>query len=78
MMNLTQISQTAILTLVCRVVASEQKNPVFNDPMAVLCLERLMSIASEEEKKRILKWKKMYEGMQARDARILCLNRMPG
>jgi O-methyltransferase involved in polyketide biosynthesis len=68
-MNLSDVSQTAILTLVCRVVASEKKNPVFFDPMAVLCLERLISVSSVEEKKLIIKWKKMYEGMQARDAR---------
>jgi methyltransferase (TIGR00027 family) len=66
-MNLSQISQTAILTLTCRAVESEKNNPVFNDPMAVLCLERLLSISSEEEKKRILRWKSMYAGIQARD-----------
>ena len=38
-MNLSKVSQTAILTLVCRVVASENKDSVFNDPMAILCLE---------------------------------------
>jgi O-methyltransferase involved in polyketide biosynthesis len=68
-MNLPQVSQTAILTLVCRVVESQKKKPVFNDPMAVLCLERLMSVSSEEEKKLIIKWKKMYGGIQARDAK---------
>jgi O-methyltransferase involved in polyketide biosynthesis len=61
-MNLTEVSRTAILALLCRVVESEKKNPVFNDPMAVLCLERLMSISSEEEKNRIMKWKKRYAG----------------
>jgi O-methyltransferase involved in polyketide biosynthesis len=68
-MNLSPVSRTAILTLVCRVVASEKKNPIFNDPMAVLCLERLMAVTSEEEKKLIVKWKNMYGGLQARDAR---------
>jgi O-methyltransferase involved in polyketide biosynthesis len=68
-MNLSEVSQTAILTLVCRAVESEKVNPIFNDPMAVLCLERLESISSQEEKNRIIKWKKMYGGIQARDAR---------
>jgi O-methyltransferase involved in polyketide biosynthesis len=66
-MNLSEVSRTAFLPLLCRVVESEKKNPVFNDPMAVLCLERLLSISSEEEKKRILRWKSMYAGIQARD-----------
>jgi O-methyltransferase involved in polyketide biosynthesis len=68
-MNLSNVSQTAILTLVCRVVAAEKKDPVFNDPIAVQCLNRLTSISSQEEKNRINKWKKMYSGIQARDAR---------
>ena len=73
-MDLSEVSRTAILTLVCRVVASQKNSPVFIDPMAVLSLERLMSIASEEEKKRILKWRKMYTGIQARDAKARALN----
>jgi len=71
-MILSQISQTAILTLVCRVVESEKNNPVFTDPMAVLCLDRLMSISSEEEKHRIMKWKKMYAG-NPRDSKARAL-----
>jgi O-methyltransferase involved in polyketide biosynthesis len=66
-MNLPEVAQSAILVLTCRVVESEKNNTVFNDPMAVLCLERLLSISSEEEKKRILRWKNMYAGIQARD-----------
>jgi O-methyltransferase involved in polyketide biosynthesis len=72
-MNLSSLSQTAILALLCRVIESEKKNPVFNDPMAVLCLKRLMSVSSEEEKNRIMKWKKMYAGRNARDARARAL-----
>jgi O-methyltransferase involved in polyketide biosynthesis len=67
-MNLSEVSRTATLPLICRAIETEKKNPDFSDPMAVMCLERLMSIASEEEKKRIIKWRKMYAGIQARDA----------
>jgi methyltransferase (TIGR00027 family) len=66
-MNLSEVSRTAILVLTCRAVESEQNNAVFNDPMAVLCLERVLTLSSEEEKKRILRWKSMYAGIQARD-----------
>jgi O-methyltransferase involved in polyketide biosynthesis len=72
-MNLSKVSQTAILTLVCRVVEAEKSNPLFSDPMAVLCLQRLMSISSEEEKNRFTKWKRMYAGIQARDQRARAL-----
>jgi methyltransferase (TIGR00027 family) len=72
-MNLSEVSQTAFLPLLCRVIESEKKDPVFNDPMAVLCLERLMSISSKEEKNRILKWRKKYAGTHARDAKATAL-----
>jgi O-methyltransferase involved in polyketide biosynthesis len=72
-MNLSEVSQTAILALTCRVVESEKKNPVFNDPMAVLSLERLLFLSSEEEKKRFLHWKKMYSGINAHDEKARAL-----
>jgi O-methyltransferase involved in polyketide biosynthesis len=72
-MTLSEVSQTAILPLICRAIESEKKNPVFNDPMAILCLERLLSISSEEEKNRINKWKKKYAGIHAREAKAVAL-----
>jgi len=68
-MDLSQVSRTAILLLICRAIEAEKNKSVFNDPMAVLCLERLISISSEEEKRWIIKRKRMYEGIQARDAK---------
>jgi len=75
-MTLSEVSRTAILPLLCRAIKSERHEPVFNDPMAVLCLDRLMSISSEEEKKRILHWRKKYTGLNARDinARIMMVS----
>ena len=68
-MNISQVSRTAILTLIARVVASEKENAVFNDPMAALCLERLISIASAEEKNWIISRKRFYAGISAHDAK---------
>jgi len=68
-MDLSQVSRTAILLLICRAVETEKDKSVFNDPMAVLCLERLTSIASEEDKRWIIRKKRMYEGIHARDAK---------
>jgi len=65
-MNLSDVSRTAILTLLGHVNASEKKNIVFNDPMAVLCLERLMSIASAKEKKWIIWQKRLIATPDAR------------
>ena len=68
-MDLSQVSRTAILLLICRAIEVEKNKSVFNDPMAVLCLERLMSIVSEEDRRSITRRKRMYEGIQARDAK---------
>jgi O-methyltransferase involved in polyketide biosynthesis len=72
-MNLPEVSQTAILVLACRAVATEKHKDGFNDPMAVLCLERLLEISADADKQRYLRWKRMYAGLQARDrkARVL-------
>ena len=67
-MNIAPVSRTAILTLIARVVASEKQNATYNDPMAVLCLEGLMSAASEEEKRWIIREKRIYGGMQLHHA----------
>ena len=68
MMDLSQVSRTAILTLVCRVVASEKKPAEFSDPLAALCLERLISLASPEEKDWILDRRRFYSGFSSHDA----------
>jgi O-methyltransferase involved in polyketide biosynthesis len=67
-MNLSQVSRTAILTLITRVVASERQNAHFNDPMAVRCLEGLVSVASAEERNWILSRKRFYGTISAHDA----------
>lgn len=65
-MNLSDVSRTAILTLLGHVVASEKENIDFNDPMAALCLERLVAIASADEKKWIIRQKRMLNTLDAR------------
>jgi O-methyltransferase involved in polyketide biosynthesis len=68
-MDLSHISRTAILLLICRAVQAEKTKSEYNDPMAILSLKRLISIVSEEDKRWILKKKRNYEGIQSRDAK---------
>ncbi len=67
-LDLSEVSMTAFLPLLCRVIATGKPDAVINDPMAALYLERLMALASETEKARILKWKRKYAGNHAREA----------
>ena len=67
-MDLSQVSQTALLLLICRAVESQKNAAEYNDPMAVVCLERLLRVASEEDRRWISKHKRLYEGIQRRDS----------
>jgi O-methyltransferase involved in polyketide biosynthesis len=70
-MDLSQVSRTAILTLIGHAVESERQQSALHDPMAVLTLERLLSCATEEEKRWIIKHKRSDEGIQARETKSL-------
>jgi O-methyltransferase involved in polyketide biosynthesis len=67
-MSISQVSRTAILTLIARVVASHKQNTVYNDPMAVLVLERLIPLVSEEDRRWIVREQRVFNGMQAHHA----------
>jgi methyltransferase (TIGR00027 family) len=66
--DLSQVSRTAILTLITRVVAAEKRPAEFADPMAAVCLERLIQLASAEEKEWILGRRRFYCRISAHDA----------
>ncbi len=85
-MNLSQISRTALSTLTSRTVAAEKsaaekpaaaqsaaakQTAVFYDPMAALCWERLLALASAEERAWMLRQRRLYAGWQAHHAHAL-------
>ena len=63
-MNLSQISRTPILTLVVRVIVSEKKKALVDDPMAALCLERLIAPGSDGYRHLIMREKRIFGGTQ--------------
>jgi O-methyltransferase involved in polyketide biosynthesis len=74
-MNISDVSKTAVLTLISRVTAAERKTPAIDDPVAVLCLENLLSLATDEEKRWILRVRKICAGIMATDINTL-INRV--
>jgi O-methyltransferase involved in polyketide biosynthesis len=48
-------------------VKAEKKNPMIDDPMAILCYEKLPAVASEKEKRWMVRTKKMFEGILSYD-----------
>jgi O-methyltransferase involved in polyketide biosynthesis len=51
------------------VIGAEHDKYAFKDPMAVLCMERLMASASEDDKRWINRVKRVYERIETRDTR---------
>ncbi len=49
-MKLSDVSKTAIMTLRSHVLESQKKHPLIHDPMAKVCLDNLVSLASNDEK----------------------------
>lgn len=49
-MKLADVSKTAIMTLRSHVLESQKNKPIINDPMAKYCLDKLVLLASEDEK----------------------------
>lgn len=70
-MNLSDVSKTAIITMACRATQSEDQKSDFNDQMSVQSLNKLIDLASESEKKSILKIKKIYGGFSKNEAKTL-------
>lgn len=67
-MDLSPVSRTAILTLICRAVASAARPQEYPDPMAQVCLDRLIAAASGEDLRWLLREQRVYSGMQRHHA----------
>ncbi len=72
-MNLSDVSKTAIITMTCRSTQSKNPKSDFNDPMSVQSLSKLTDLASESEKKTILKINKMYGKYSRKEAKSLVM-----
>jgi methyltransferase (TIGR00027 family) len=49
-LELTDVSKTALVTLRSHALESQKSKPLINDPMAKYCLDKLISLATENEK----------------------------
>ncbi len=54
MKPLTEVSETALITLMSRVRESEKKDPLIRDPAARNCLDKLAPLLSPEVRSRLL------------------------
>jgi O-methyltransferase involved in polyketide biosynthesis len=68
-MTLPLVSRTAILTLIARIAASQKDSAILDDPMAALCLDGLLPLVSEEDRRWILREKRVFSGTQFHHAK---------
>lgn len=57
MQTLTEVSETALITLRSRVIEDGKSHPVLQDPVGKECFEALMELSPEDLRKRILERK---------------------
>ena len=57
MKQLTEVSETALITLRSRVIESRKSNPVLGDPVGEECFEALVSVMPDELRKRVMERK---------------------
>jgi methyltransferase (TIGR00027 family) len=78
MMELTEVSETALITLRSRVIESRKSNPVLLDPVGEECFEALVSEMPDDLRKRVMERKlspvlTRYIALRARQYDRLCL-----
>jgi methyltransferase (TIGR00027 family) len=77
MQILTEVSETALITLRSRVIEARKANPVLQDPVGEECFEALMAIAPDDLRKRVMERKlspvlTLHIALRARKYDLLC------
>jgi O-methyltransferase involved in polyketide biosynthesis len=77
MQKLTEVSETALITLRSRVMEARKSSPVLEDPVGEECFEALMALAPDELRKRVMERKlspvlSMHIALRARKYDNLC------
>jgi O-methyltransferase involved in polyketide biosynthesis len=68
-MNLSAVSKTGLLLLICRAVVDARFPAEYGDPQAKAWLERLLDLAHPPDLTWIKRELRIYQGMHGRDAR---------
>lgn len=77
MTQLTDVSETALITLRSRVIESEKTNPILQDPVGEECLKAMMSLMSDDLRTRVMERKlnpvlSLHIALRARKYDSLC------
>ena len=72
MTELSEVSKTSILTLICRVVGAEKNAYLFNDQKALDICELVYASSSESERHWMESLKKKFRGLSRRSVKVIC------
>ena len=71
-MELTEISKTSILTLICRVVGTEKRSIRFHDQMAIELYNLIYTSSTKLERQWMARVKKKFKGLSGKSVKAIC------
>lgn len=72
LMDLSEVSKTSILTLICRAVGAEKKAYTFNDQKTLEIYDLLCASSTKPERHWMGSIKKKFKGLSRKSVKIIC------
>ena len=71
-MELSEISRTSILTLICRVVATEKQSVLFHDEKAIELFDLIYASSTKSERQWMARVKNKFRGLSRKSVKVIC------
>lgn len=71
-MELSEISKTGILTLICRVVGTEKRSMRFHDQKAIELYNLIYASSSKSERQWMIRVKRKFRGLSRKSVKAIC------
>jgi len=71
-MELSEISKTSILTLICRVVGTEKQSIEFHDQKAIELFDLIYASSTKSERQWMARVKKKFRGLSRKSVKVIC------
>ena len=72
MMELSEVSKTSILTLICRAVGAKKKAYAFNDQKALELYDLVYDCSTKSERRWMNRVKKKFRRLSRRSVKVIC------
>ncbi len=71
-MELSEISKTGILTLICRVVGTEKRSMRFHDQKAIELCNLIYASSTKSERQWMIRVKRKFKGLSRKSVKAIC------